>query len=363
MVAAFQNKTTVRRAILAAILVGCLGLSTAGASPPSAPVIGPMISPHEQTAVLSALIAEMNRSYVFPDVAKRVEAELKANQRGGVFKVAIAGPEFAKKLTNRLREIAGDKHLGVRYVSDPIPISAVLPAVDAAKELAESRSRNFSVTKVERLDHNIGYINVRGFDAPAAAAETIAAAMRFVTYTDALIIDLRENGGGYPDGVAQLESYFFDTPTHLNDMKNRAGDVEETWTLEALAGPRFGEKRDVYLLTSANTFSGGEDMAYTMQQLKRATIVGEVTGGGANPGQSFRLSAHFSAFIPFARAVNPISKTNWEGKGVQPDISVPADKALKAAQLAALRRLLATASDDQRRQRIAASIADLERAL
>lgn len=213
----------------------------------------------------------------------------------------------------------------------------------------------------ERLKHNVGYINIVGFEPAEEAREAIASAMKLVAYADALIIDLRENGGGYPSGVAQLESYFFDGRTHLNDMYVREGNrIEETWTQDELAGPRYGEKRPVYLLTSSDTFSGGEDMAYTMQQLKRATIVGEITGGGANPGSDVRLNDHFSAFVPFARAINPITKGNWEGSGVQPDAETSADNALKAAHVLALKAISAFETDASKVNDIQALITELE---
>jgi retinol-binding protein 3 len=224
--------------------------------------------------------------------------------------------------------------------------------------------RNFSIARVEHLKQNIGYINIVGFEPAEDAGPAIAAAMRLVAHSDALIIDLRENDGGYPSGVAQLESYFFDSRTHLNDMYVREGNrVEETWTLDELDGPRYGEKRPLFLLTSSKTFSGGEDMAYTMQQLKRATIVGEVTGGGANPGRDFRLNTHFSAFIPFARAVNPVTKTNWEGVGVQPNVKTSAERALNATHILAIKSILAWETDTSRVTDIQALIAELESAM
>lgn len=348
-------------ALVAALALTPLGASNAFAQNPVVAAPAPDMTRPEQHAVVDALIREMNERYVFPAVAKAVEAELKRDKRSGAFATAVSGRQLADLLTIRLRAIAGDKHLAVKYSAQPISVVPQSPPEDRASELRELQRRNFSPSRVETLEHNIGYLNLRGFDASADAADTISAAMRFVAHTDALIVDLRENGGGYPDGVAQLESYFFDERTHLNDMQDRDGTIEETWTFDKVAGPRYGEKRDVYILTSRNTFSGGEDMAYTMQALKRATVVGEVTGGGANPGSDVRLNSQFRAFIPFARAVNPITKTNWEGKGVQPDIAVSADKALQAAQLAALRRILPGVQDEEARQKLTASISLLER--
>ena len=141
--------------------------------------------------------------------------------------------------------------------------------------------------------------------------------------------------------VALICSYLFgDKPVHLNDLYWRKGDrTEEFWTKPAVAGRKYGTK-DVYILTSNRTFSGAEEFSYNMKNLKRATLIGETTGGGAHPGSFVRLSEHFGAFIPSGRAISPITKTNWEGTGVEPDIKVPKEQALKTAYIMALTRSL-----------------------
>jgi retinol-binding protein 3 len=345
----------------------CLGCMTAGSMLRAEIAAPATVTKAVQRKVVTSLIGELNDRYVFPDVARNVGAALRSDMRKGAFDSPKTGQELANLLTQRLRDLTRDKHLGVEYSAAPRPLTAQSdesPAIVAernAARLIRMRSRNFSIHRVERLKHNIGYINVGGFDPAIEAAETVAAAMRFVAYTDVLIIDLRDNTGGYPDGVAQLESYFFDKRTHLNDMYVRKdGSIEQTWTSEQLAGPRYGENRPVYILTSSRTFSGGEDMAYSMQQLKRVTVVGETTGGGANPGADVRLDDHFSAFIPFARAINPITRDNWEGKGVRPDVASAADRALETAQVLALRKILAAERDPAKISGIQTSIVELE---
>ena len=209
---------------------------------------------------------------------------------------------------------------------------------------------NYGFQKVERLPGNIGYVEFRGFFDPEGGAETVASVFNFLSNTDAIIFDLRKNGGGDPRMVALICSYLFGAePVHLNDLHWREGRgerVEEFWTLKDVAGKRYTGK-DVYVLTSGYTFSGAEEFSYNLKNLKRATLIGETTGGGANPGGGNRLSAHFGAFIPTGRAVSPVTRTNWEGTGVEPDVKVPAEQALRTAQIMALKGAVEKATDEE----------------
>jgi C-terminal processing protease CtpA/Prc len=164
--------------------------------------------------------------------------------------------------------------------------------------------------------------------------------------------------------VALICSYLFGAePVHLNDLHWRDGKgerVEEFWTLKEVAGKRYAGK-DVYVLTSGRTFSGAEEFSYNLKNLKRATLVGETTGGGANPGGGNRLSAHFAAFIPTGRAVSPVTKTNWEGTGVEPDVKVPADQALRTAQVMALKKAAERTTDEELKRAIQREIDSLQK--
>jgi C-terminal processing protease CtpA/Prc len=166
--------------------------------------------------------------------------------------------------------------------------------------------------------------------------------MNLLANTHALIIDLRQNHGGDPEMIALLSSYLFDQkPVHLNSLYWRDNDSsQQFWTLPYVPGKRFGKEKPVYVLTSGETFSGAEEFTYNLKNLKRATIIGESTGGGAHPGGVYRLGTHFEVFIPNGRAINPISGTNWEGTGVQPDITMPREEAFKAAYNMALKQVL-----------------------
>ena len=186
------------------------------------------------------------------------------------------------------------------------------------------------------------------FDAPGAvpanAGPAIAAAMELVAGTYALIIDLRRNGGGSPEGVVFWCSYLFgEEPTHLNDIfRTDTGETRQFWSLPYLPGSRYVD-RPVYVLTSSRTFSGGEDFCYTLQALGRAQLIAEITGGGAHPTRPFGISPAVHIAIPFARSVNPVTGTNWQGSGVVPDVAVPDAEAYDTAYTAytkALRHVL-----------------------
>lgn len=210
---------------------------------------------------------------------------------------------------------------------------------------------NFGVRKVEVLSANIGYIDLRSFAPLAFSRPSIAAAMALIAHTDALIIDLRNNGGGDPHTVAFMSSYLFDKPTHLNNMYWRHNKrTDEFWTSKDIPGERFGGTKKVYVLTSKDTFSGAEEFSYNLKQLRRATIIGETTGGGAHPGRVHRIHPHLSVFIPSGRAINPVSKTNWEGTGVVPDVRVKAADALRTAERLALQDLLKSAANNAHAQ-------------
>jgi C-terminal processing protease CtpA/Prc len=230
----------------------------------------------------------------------------------------------------------------------PVRKQAAEPTeAEKANEARYTRFMNAGFETVERMRGNIGYIKFLGFMNPELGSDVVASAMSFISNTDALIFDLRENGGGDPAMVALICSYLFgDKPVHLNDLYWRKGNrTEEFWTKPVVSGKKYLDK-DVYVLTSNRTFSGAEEFSYNLKNLKRATIIGETTGGGAHPGDMVRLNDHFGVFLPTGRAINPITKTNWEGTGVEPDIKVPKDQALKTAYLIALNKAVEKAQDD-----------------
>lgn len=303
-----------------------------------------------RTQVIDAVLKELNDRYVFPEVAKQMETNIRQRIAGKEYDSITSAEEFAKKLTEDLQSVSKDKHLRVRYSAQAIPVRKrdAEPSADERAEFENNMKRiNFAFEKVERLPGNIGYIKFNNFLAPELGAETVAAAMNFVTNTDALIFDLRENGGGDPEMVALISSYLFgDKPVHLNSLYWREGNkTEDFFTKPTVAGKKYGDK-DVYILTANRTFSAAEEFSNNLKVLKRATIVGETTGGGANPGGVFRIGDHFGVFVPTGRAINPITKTNWEGTGVEPDVKVSKEMALKTAYLTALNKSVEKTRDE-----------------
>lgn len=295
--------------------------------------------------IIDKALSEIEKNYVFPDVAKAVVASVREREQRKEYDAVSDAAAFAEKLTQDLRAVSRDKHMSVRYYATPLP-----PPPDPSKDTAADRERrrqvaalsNFGFNRVERLAGNVGYLHLNIFWwLDVGGGDTAAAAMAFLTNTSALIIDLRDNDGGDPAMVALLSTYFFnEEPIELSGLYSRATDsIRRTFTLPYVPGKRYLDK-EVYILTNKGTYSAGEAFAYDMKNLKRATLIGETTAGGANPRTGYPIDRNFMVFVPTARAVSPITKTNWEGTGVQPDIVVATDQALKTAHTLILKKLI-----------------------
>lgn len=291
--------------------------------------------------------------YTFPDVAEQMAQSLREHLERGDYSRITNGPALAKRLTDDLRAISHDKHLNVHYTDRMLQRGAQAEDPSPAEAAAfreDERRANGGLDKVEVLPGNIGYLHLRYFGIAAVAGPRIAGAMDFLSGTDALIIDIRDNSGAIdPGSIAILCSYFFpEGRVHLNSLVwRRDNRVEQSWTLPLLPGPRYLDK-PVYVLTSGRTFSGAEEFAYNLQTRQRATIVGARTGGGANPGGDRAVSEHFTVWVPTGRALNPVTGTNWEGTGVSPDVEMKPAKAVLGAQKMAIETLLARGSADER---------------
>ncbi len=308
--------------------------------------------------IVQTAIAVLRARYVFPDRAAQAAAEIEARLVTGEYD-DLSEAELAERLTTQLYVVCADKHLRVH--AHPERIGPPPEPVDRDTVRGDMRAMtNFGIQRVERLDGNVGYIDLRGVALPQHAGGSIAAAMELISGTYALIIDLRRNGGGSPDGVVFWCSYLFDGPgTHFNDIfEAETGETRQFWSLPYVPGPRYLDK-PVYLLTSRETFSGGEDFCYTLQALGRAQLIGETTGGGAHPTGMRPLTPTMAISVPFARSVNPITGTNWEGTGVEPDVPVAAVEAYDVAYGMALRHVLSLDTPPPIRAEATANLARL----
>lgn len=331
-------------AILALATVAASAAAQPGGPPPDF-----AITAAERDAIVAGTITKIEQTYVLPDVGKAMAADLKARAARHEYDQLTTARALADKLTADLRAISHDGHLHFEYDPNGIPGDGPGDG-DATPEQMEAQRPwlekvNFGFEKAERMRGNVGYLEIMGFVPPELGGETASAAMQFLANSDVLILDLRRNGGGEPSMIAYLLSYVFDQKTHLNDIYDRTtGKTQEWWTHD-VPGKKYGGSKPIYVLTSHDTFSGGEELAYDLKTLGRATIVGETTGGGAHPVRAYKVSDHFAVGVPYARAINPVTHTNWEGKGVAPDIAVPADQALDTAYRAILEKMLAATTD------------------
>lgn len=292
-------------------------------------------------STIEAACKALEEGYVFPDIAAKMAAKVRDKAKSGGYDAVANDAALARALTDDFRSVSHDLHLRVNVspASPHAPAEGGHGGSDHEDQLARE---NYMFRKVEVLPGNIGYIRFDMFPQAEGANRAGSAAMAFVQDADAIIFDLRTNGGGSPEFIQYLTSYLFDSRTHLNDMVDRDGKVvEEYWTLDSVPGKRVRADVPIYILTSGYTFSGAEEFTYNLKNLKRATVVGETTGGGAHPVRGERLNDRFMIGVPFMRAQNPITKTNWEGKGIEPDIKTTADEALDKAVEAARKAIAA----------------------
>lgn len=267
--------------------------------------------------------------------------------REGKYDGITDGEQFADRLTEDLHRVSRDLHMSVHSSPEPVPYDradAPPPASKAEWERRTPFARRLlldlglamgktGAAKVDHLTPDIGFLQLRDFPPHFIMGERYGAALDKLADTEALIVDLRDNRGGSPATVALLVSYFVDQRPRVNDIwDRRSGITTQQWTTDQLDGQRYGGKKPVFILVGPDTKSAGEDFAYTMQALKRATVLGQPTWGGAHPSRPYRLGDHFAAWIPSRRAISPITHGNWEGVGVIPDIAVAGDQALAAAE-------------------------------
>ncbi|MFE9653133.1 S41 family peptidase [Micromonospora sp. NPDC006431] len=299
----------------------------------------------EITEIVERAAKLVTEQYVFPDAAERIAAHLGDQLRSGRYADVTDPAALGALVTADLQSVNGDRHLRLKHHAAALPERDEDPDEEFwAREAAATMG---GIARVQRLAGNVGLLDIRPcLFPPQIAGDAMMAALRLLGGTDALLLDLRGNRGGSPDMVALICGWFFAEPAHLHTMHDRAGTTHQFWSAAYLPVPGYGAGKSVHVLTSAQTFSGGEELAYDLQQLGRATVTGERTGGGAHPRAGHRMHPHLELTVPVARPVNPVTGTNWEGCGVTPDVEVPAG----AAQDVAYRRVLTDllAADPQR---------------
>jgi len=298
----------------------------------------------ELTRIVGQVCALVEAHYVFPDMAAAVSRVLADGLAGGRYPADARS--LATAVTADLQSVNGDKHLRLLYHDEPIGHRE--PGDDAEEYAAVARWAQQTcggVASVQRLAGNVGYLDLQPILFPAViGGELITAALSLVAATEALIIDVRQCLGGEPAMVAFLISYLWDhDPVQLTGLQERQDDrPRQSWTLPYVPGRRFGKTKPVYVLTSAATFSGGEQLAHDLKQLGRAVLIGEPTRGGGHAREGFRVHPHLEATISVAAAVSPVSGTSWEGTGVTPDIPTPAAQARDKAHRLALEQVITT---------------------
>ena len=318
---------------------------------PAAAVPAPAMDSAARQRIIDRAIANLTKSYVFPDKVPGIARALRKGLAGKYR--TLADPQaFADAVNADIEAVANDRHLRLMWSSEGLPpMMGPSPADPAMRQRITTfmARRNFAIRNAQVLDGNVGYLKINGFLPAEDAGATLSAAMAFLKNSEALIVDLRDNGGGDPGGVAMLVSYLVPAETLIDAFHQRGKPVaEQIWSLPYVPGGRWSLDKPVYVLTGKKTASAAEEFAYDLQQLKRGTVVGEGTWGGANPGEMVAIDDHFAMFVPSGAAINPISKTNWEGVGIKPDVAVKSADALDVAHRLALQKLIVGATGGRR---------------
>jgi hypothetical protein len=318
-----------------------------------------------RSRVIEGVLQRIQEGYVLPQKAAEMTRAVRGRARQGAYDRIVSAHALADSLTVHLQAVSGDRHLRVVYrsqgVRDELPWRQ--PSAEERRELAElGRTMNYGLERAERRAGNVGYLEIRSFNFDAAMVDSVlAAAMTFLANTDALIVDVRRNGGGDPEMVAAVCSYLLPPKRLVNKFYWRPLDRWDEFRTRAVTGRHYGTTRPVYVLTSERTFSGAEEFAYDIQTQHRGEVVGDTTGGGAHPGGMRRVTEQFGVWVPSGRAVNPVTGTDWEGVGVRPDVPVAAEDALRTAHLRALDRLLAGERNPERRLLLQRALEEVRR--
>lgn len=297
-----------------------------------------VITANQQREVIEQAAGVIQARYVDPALGRKVAQAIRQQANTDAFKHDREPEAFAQALTVELRKLSGDGHFRINYSAQPVP----QPNAQTADQYEEDDDSwagpavNHGFESVRRLDGDIGYLDLRVFAPPRVAADMLQSAMTLLAQSKVLIIDLRNNGGGDSSMDMLMAAYLLDQPAEMSAIYDRPSNrltraTSPVW----VPGRRFGGTKPVYVLISHKTFSAAEAFTYDLQAMKRITVVGEASGGGAHPYERRRLTDHFLIKLPEMRSINPITGTDWQGVGVKPDVPTPPELALdKALELA-----------------------------
>lgn len=303
-----------------------------------------LLDTKEKSAIVSAIKTHIEESYIDLDLSNKMIIELDKNLKSDKYKKITSPTEFAKKLTEDLQSISKDLHLNVRYEPERIAqekhvVSEEMRLEREKRTAMQMAEINYGFTEAKILDGNIGYLNLSQFADIKYAEETATASMNFLSNTNAIIIDLRTNGGGVPSMMQLLSSYFLDeTPVLLSEFYERKTNTKTQLYSFANVNGKRSTNKPLYILTSKRTFSAAEAFTYTLKHLDRATVVGEITKGGANRTKRINLNDEFTISVPYIQSIHPVTETNWEGKGVLPNIKTNEKEAFVYAYIDAIKK-------------------------
>lgn len=327
------------------------------------------LTPEIKKQTIDDLAALLPERYAYKELGSKLQQLLQQNLKAGKYDAIVAPEEFSIAVTNDLRSLNADRHLALNYnpqVQTAATTNSSAPPLTPEERVRQisafNRQMNYGFKGVQFLNGNIGYLKFDYFDAyPDYSGTVVDASMSFLKNCDAIIIDLRDNGGGSSQMVGYILGFFFKERAQSGTSYDRPSDT----TTETFITPQPKDKQlanvDLYVLTSKRTISAGEALAYDLKYLKQAKVIGETSAGAANPGRVTRLNSMFTAFIPNRHGVSRVSGTNWEGTGVPVDIPCEAEDAMRIANIEALRKLQGKTADSFQRKRLSAYLTYLEK--
>ncbi|HSQ17951.1 MAG TPA: S41 family peptidase [Anaerolineales bacterium] len=310
------------------------------------------LTPILRQAIVQDIARIARDKYIFPEKGLATAQTIQSHLEHGDYDAILSPYVFADRLTSDLRRASSDQHWSVQFNAT---LTSTLYDVEGTSEaelvlLKESICRqNFGIARVEHLVGNIGYVDLHGFTWIGfdGAGESIAALMQLITHCNALIFDMRRNGGGEAETLQVFISYFVEAEPVLYDSfyYRPSGETQQIWTMPYVPGKRLPDV-PLYILTGGATVSGGEAFAYILQSMRRATVIGQKTLGAAHTTDLDVVQEHFQVEYPSGRSISPFTQGDWEGVGVIPDIDVPAEEALSVAHLRALEDLIQSCQDE-----------------